>query len=87
VTLTLQPVRVATGGPDEEGCLVFSEGRLIAVLVRLSEEHGERSGEWFFEAGFGRLDGPAHPTFAAIEDAQDWIERRLRQPGHKPIPS
>jgi hypothetical protein len=79
VTLTLQPVRVATGGPDEEGCLVFAEGRLVAVLVRLSDEHGERAGHWFFEVGFGRLDGPAHPSFAAIEDAQEWLEERLRQ--------
>ena len=37
MSLTLQPVRVATGS-DEEGMLVFDrEQRLVAVLTRLSE--------------------------------------------------
>jgi hypothetical protein len=34
--LTTQPVRVATGH-DEEGCLIFADDRLVAVLVRLSD--------------------------------------------------
>jgi len=36
--LGLQPVTVETNAPDEEGCLVFADDRLVAVLVRLSEE-------------------------------------------------
>jgi hypothetical protein len=77
VTLTLEPVRVATGADDEEGRLVFAGERLVAVLVRLSEQHEELAGQWFFEAGFGRLDGPLHPSFEGLADAQAWIVQRL----------
>jgi hypothetical protein len=39
MTLTLQPVRVATGF-DEEGMMVLDERqRLLAVLVRLSDSN------------------------------------------------
>jgi hypothetical protein len=77
MTLFLQAVRVATGS-DEEGVLVFDEGhRLRAVLTRLTDQHDEVSGHWFLEAGFGRLDGPDHPTFADLDAAQDWIRQRL----------
>ena len=79
MALTLQPVRVANDH-DEEGLLVFAEDRLVAVLVRLSEEHRDLSGHWFLEAGFGRLDGPHHPTFPDLDAAQDWIDRQLHQP-------
>jgi hypothetical protein len=75
VSLTLQPVRVGTDY-DEDGCLVFAGDRLVAVLVRLSEHHGEIEGQWYFEAGFGRLDGPEHPIFPDLDAAQDYISRR-----------
>jgi hypothetical protein len=77
MTLTLQPVRVATGS-DEEGLLVFDrELRLAAVLTRLGEQYDGLSGHWYLEAGFGRLDRPDHPTFADLEEAQRWINRHL----------
>jgi hypothetical protein len=78
MSLTLQPVRVANG-PDEEGLLVFTaEGRLVAVLTRLSEQHQDLAGHWYLEAGFGRLDvGPQHATFADLDTAQNWITERL----------
>jgi hypothetical protein len=39
MSLTLQPVRVATGF-EEEGVLVFDEQqRLVAVLTRLSDQN------------------------------------------------
>jgi hypothetical protein len=72
----LQPVRVGNGF-DEEGLLVFDmDQRLVAVLVRLSEQHEEQAGRWFLEVGFGRLDGPNHPVFTDLDEAQDWIEQR-----------
>ncbi len=76
MTLSLQPVRVDTGTDDEQGCLVFAGDRLVAVLVRLSDEHEDLAGQWFYEHGFGPFDGPAHPVFPTIEEAQDWIEQR-----------
>ena len=56
------------GGPHE---------RLIAVLVRLSDDNEVAPGQWFVEAGFGRLDGGNHPTFSHLDKAQDWISQRL----------
>ena len=87
MSLYLQSVRVATGF-DEEGLLVFaSDQRLVAVLTHLRDRHGELSGRWFLEAGFGRLDGPDHPTFADLDVAQDWIRRRLagERAQHDPV--
>jgi hypothetical protein len=77
MTLKLQPVRVATGF-EEEGMLVMADERLLAVLVRLSDENEVAPGEWYLEAGFGHyFDGPDHPLFRTLDEAQDWIAERL----------
>lgn len=77
MTLTLQPIRVATGF-DEEGVLIFDKDqRLVAVLTRLSEQNEVAPGQWFLEAGFGWLDGINHPTFMDLDAAQSWINQRL----------
>jgi hypothetical protein len=76
--LVTQPVRVATD-PDEEGCLVFSDDRLVAVLVRLSDENEVAPGQWFYEAGFGACNGPEHPTFASLDEATDYIAKRIHR--------
>ncbi|WP_426954149.1 hypothetical protein [Muricoccus radiodurans] len=72
MNITFQPVLVATSTPDKEGQLVFIEGELAAVLVRLSEQH-EAAGQWFLEHGFGQLDSPTHPTFHDLQAAERWI--------------
>jgi hypothetical protein len=78
MSLLLQPVRVATGSADEKGCLVFDQNqRLISLLVQLSDEHEDLAGHWFYEAGFGPMDGPHHPTFPDLEAAQEWITTRM----------
>ena len=79
MTLTLQPVRVETGSNDQEGCLVFADGRLVAVLVRLSDQHDDLAGQWYYEHGFGPFDGPGHPVFGSLDAAQDWIGQRLNR--------
>jgi hypothetical protein len=77
MSLTLQPTRVATGF-DEDGMLVLDEEqRLVAVLVRLSDENEVAPGQWYLEAGFGRIDGINHPLFSNLDIAQDWISQRL----------
>ncbi len=77
MSLTLQPTRVATGA-DDEGMLVYSDGKLVAVLVHLSDENEVAPGEWYLEAGFGRgFEGPNHRSFPTLEAAQDWISQRL----------
>jgi hypothetical protein len=77
MTLTLQPTRVATGF-DEDGMMVFDEEqRLLAVLTHISDENEVAPGQWYLEAGFGRIDGINHPAFADLEAAQEWISQRL----------
>jgi hypothetical protein len=56
MTLTLQPIRVATGF-DEDGMMVLDRQRLVAVLVRLADDNEVAPGHWYLEAGFGRIDG------------------------------
>ena len=54
--ITLQPVQIDTLSADSEGRLAFADGKLVAVLVRLSEElHSAdgKAGQWCLEAGFG----------------------------------
>jgi len=75
--LGFQPVTVETNAADEDGCLVFADNRLVAVLVRLSELHGRKAGRWYSEHGFGKLDGPAHPDFTDLDKARDWVAQRL----------
>ena len=77
MTFTLQPVQVGNG-VDEEGLLVFDDAqRLLAVLTHLGEQYGGVSGHWYLETGFGRLEGPNHPTFADLDAAQEWLSQRL----------
>jgi hypothetical protein len=77
MSFTLQPVRVATGF-DEEGMMVLDERqRLVAVLVRLSDDNEVAAGQWYLEAGFGRIDGTNHPLFSNLDTAQDWISQCL----------
>ena len=77
MTLSLRPVRVATGH-EEEGNLVFDDGeRLVAVLVRLSDENEVAPGHWFLEVGFGALENSNHPSFADLDAARRWMGQRL----------
>ncbi|UYW34497.1 hypothetical protein [Methylorubrum extorquens] len=77
MSLRLQPIQVATGSADTESHLVLSEGFLVAVLTRLSDDHEDRAGMWFLEAGFGRVDHPNPPTFSDLDEALSWIDRQL----------
>ena len=77
MSLRLQPVHVATGSNDTEGHLVFKDGFLVAVLVRLSDEHGDNADKWFLETGFGPVDDPRRPQFADLDEAQAWLGRQL----------
>ena len=78
--LILEPARVETGSTDEEGYLVRADGRLVAVLVRLSEEQGELVGSWFLEAGFGPCVAVDGPVFKSLAEAEAWIQERLQKP-------
>jgi len=84
MSFILQPIRVATGF-DEEGMMVLDEEqRLVAVLVRLSDQNEVAPGQWYLEAGFGRIDGLSHPIFPNLDQAQTWISQRLAPDVHRP---
>ena len=76
MALTLQPVEVASRH-DSEGQLVFADGRLAALLVRLSPMHEAAAGRWFLEVGFEALGHPPSIDFADLDAALAWIEARL----------
>jgi hypothetical protein len=71
-------VRIATGSDDSESHLVFADGFLVAILVQLGEQHEDEAGMWFLEAGFGPVDRINPPTFINLDEAQMWIELRLK---------
>ncbi|MCJ2093093.1 hypothetical protein MKK67_11365 [Methylobacterium sp. J-072] len=76
--VVLQPIAVDTGSPDRDGMLVIANGLLTAVLVRLAEPEHDDVGSWFFEVGFGRLQGKRAPTFLSLEEATRWLRRNLK---------
>ena len=79
MTLTLQSIRVATGFNEDGMMVLYEQQRLLAVLTHISDENEVAPGQWYLEAGFGRLDGISHPTFADLNAAQEWICRCLAQ--------
>ncbi len=83
VEITLQPVQIGTLCADTEGRLAFTDGKLVAVLVRLSEElHAAdgRAGHWCLEAGFGACeDRILSVHFESLEAARGWLAERIRR--------
>jgi hypothetical protein len=76
--ISFQPIEVLTASEDREGRLVLVDGKLAAVLVRLSDKAHDPllRGAWYIEAGFGLLDG-RHGLFASFDEAIASIERDL----------
>ena len=80
MSLQLQPVQVATASSDTEGQLVLAGEFLVAVLVRLSDDHGVQADKWFLEQGCGRVDHASPPLFGDLDEVQAWIAWRLLSP-------
>jgi len=74
LNLLLEPTRVATSSADEDGRLVFANGRLVLLA---DEVHAGRVGSWYLEAGFGPCANEVPPTFATINAALAWVQRQL----------
>ena len=74
--ITFEPVLIDTGSADEEGKLVFIDNRLAAILVKLSELHGEDEGVWYVETVF-KSTVPARPSFNTLHDAATWIAHQF----------
>jgi hypothetical protein len=83
---SLQRITVETGSRDEEGCLVYVQDRLVAVLVRLDEEEHsdlDEKGQWFLEAGFGPCanGGASTLAFGSLDEAQRWALYQVASAG------
>jgi len=77
--LEFQPIEIADEH-DREGRLVLQDGRLVAILCRLSDGHGETAGHWFMECGFGSMGG-REEHFADLASAERWFENELKTNG------
>ena len=84
--LSLQSLKVAVDGGDENGLLVLDDAILVAVLVCLEEaSYGPDQHRWHLEAGFGSC-AIRSTTFARLEEALLWIAaRRGVDPGEAMI--
>ena len=85
--LVCRPVLVASTGygasVGERGCLVFLQGRLVAVLVHIDAgvEADDAPAGWFLEAGFGRCaQGNPPPLFSTVREAMAWLRDDLAAP-------
>ena len=74
--LQFQQVKVPVE-TDGDGMLVFLNGWLIAVLVRLSEDHGAAAGHWFAESLYGSLSEAEQPVFPDLDEAEHWLKSQI----------
>ena len=75
--IDFQHVQVAL--PDlSEGRLVFVDGRLAAVIVRLGDNSGAHAGKWFVEIAFGDFEAVSNELFLTLEALEDILIRQLR---------
>jgi hypothetical protein len=72
--ITWRPVRVGVGSLDEEGQMVLVDGKLVAILVHLTNPYNtpELRGKWVVEVGFGPLS-EKHELFSTLEEAEAWV--------------
>ena len=74
MALSFQPVTLDASGPDRDGALAFRDGRLVAVLSRLSDIHGDLGGRWFVEATFSDMPRRQPQTFETLDHFGDWLK-------------
>lgn len=76
--ITFQTVRVHVEG-QTEGRLVFFNGALVAVLVKLDATHDDLEGRWYAEAAFNSLERMEERTFETLDEVAEWIGRWIRE--------
>jgi hypothetical protein len=71
--VTFQPVEVAVAG-QTDGRLVFVDGKLAAVLIKLGVSQNELEGRWYAEAAFNGLERMSDHTFQDLQAVAAWID-------------
>lgn len=81
--LSLQSLKVAIDGGQEDGLLILHRNVLVGVLVCLDQPiYGNDQGRWHLEIGFGKCS--TRPmTFPRLEAALRWIVERLGLDPHE----
>lgn len=78
VATSAYKTRIRTGSADNEALLLFDDGELVAILVKLADEsHGDARGRWAIEAVFGLSPGRHPEAFDSARDAARWIGRHV----------
>ena len=78
--IDLLPVRVPLDRADMEGALVFRNGHVVAMLVRLAgAEYGVEPGRWKVQATFGLHSFDAPPLFDSLGMAARWFKDPLNE--------
>jgi hypothetical protein len=72
--LSFQTVELDADTPDRDATLAFRDGRLLAVLSRLSDMHDDLTGHWYVEATFGDLPGGQPQTFVTLALFEEWLD-------------
>jgi hypothetical protein len=75
MSVELKEIQIASDY-DHEGRLILIDGRLIAVMVKLSELHEHLAGRWYLETGYGVLKSE-QPSFSDLDSAVEWIQCRV----------
>ena len=78
--IDLLPVRVPLDRADMEGALVFRNGHVVAMLVRLAgADYGVEPGRWKVQATFGLQSFDAPPLFDSLGKAARWFSNPLNE--------
>lgn len=72
MTIEFKAVTLDSGTHDNQGMLVFRDGRLMAVLSCLSDIHGAKEGQWFVEMTFTAECELTGQTFGSLGEAEIW---------------
>jgi hypothetical protein len=72
--LDFRPSSILLYGDDYDAQLVYIEGRLAAVVTRLTAEAYDEDlqGSWHLEAGFGPCGSHSGAPFRTLDEVRDW---------------
>jgi hypothetical protein len=73
MAVSFQETTLDTGDEDDRAVLVMRDGRLAAVLSRLSEMHEEMAGQWFVEALFAPAPDTQRHVFTDPDAFVAWL--------------
>ncbi|MGD9616313.1 MAG: hypothetical protein AB7H90_13385 [Alphaproteobacteria bacterium] len=82
MSITFQPIAVETGSSDHDGLLVLADGKLVGLLVRLTDAAHDPAipGAWHLEAAFGWAEHNRGMLFASLDQASrtiaGWLDGR-----------